>query len=73
MEYITNPDFRVPTTIAKFEDSLYAVNARFDLAEPTADTEYEVVRVGIDTPTQVKKLTGVPPITTVWGGIKMSY
>jgi sugar lactone lactonase YvrE len=41
---ITNDDFRVPTTIARFGDSLYAVNARFG-TEPTPDTEYEVVRV----------------------------
>ena len=27
---ITDPAFRVPTTIASFGDSLYAVNARFD-------------------------------------------
>ena len=41
---ITSPDFRVPTTIARFGDSLYAVNARFG-TPPTPDTEYEVVRV----------------------------
>lgn len=41
---ITDDDFRVPTTIARFGDSLYAVNARFG-TEPTPDTEYEVVRV----------------------------
>ena len=41
---ITSPLFRVPTTIAKFGDALYAVNARFD-APPTPDTDYEVVRV----------------------------
>jgi sugar lactone lactonase YvrE len=41
---ITDPAFRVPTTIAAFGNSLYAVNARFD-TPPTPDTEYEVVRV----------------------------
>lgn len=41
---ITSPFFRIPTTIARFGISLYAVNARFDTT-PTPDTEYEVVRV----------------------------
>ena len=41
---ITDSDFRVPTTIARFGNSLYAVNARFG-TPPTPDTEYEVVRV----------------------------
>lgn len=44
VEEITNPNFRVPTTIAKFGNALYAVNARFG-TDPTPDTEYEVVRV----------------------------
>jgi len=44
VETITSPLFRVPTTIARFGSSLYAVNARFD-TPPTPDTEYEVVRV----------------------------
>jgi sugar lactone lactonase YvrE len=44
VDMITSPDFRVPTTIAKFGNALYAVNARFDTM-PTPDTEYEVVRV----------------------------
>jgi hypothetical protein len=44
VDTITDSDFRVPTTIASFGDSLYAVNARFDTT-PTPDTEYEVVRV----------------------------
>lgn len=43
-ELITDPDFRVPTTIASFGNSLYAVNARFG-TPLTPDTEYEVVRV----------------------------
>jgi sugar lactone lactonase YvrE len=41
---ITSPYFRVPTTIARFGSSLYAVNARFGTT-PTPDTEYEVVKV----------------------------
>jgi sugar lactone lactonase YvrE len=44
VDTITSPSFRVPTTIAKFGDALYAVNARFD-TPPTPDSEYEVVRV----------------------------
>ena len=44
VETITSPFFRVPTTIARFGNSLYAVNARFG-TPPTPDTEYEVVRV----------------------------
>ena len=43
-ETITSPNFRVPTTIARFGNALYAVNARFG-TPPTPDTEYEVVRV----------------------------
>ncbi|MGD8404634.1 MAG: hypothetical protein PVJ21_13305 [Anaerolineales bacterium] len=41
---ITSQYFRVPTTIARFGNSLYVVNARFG-TPPTADTEYEVVKV----------------------------
>jgi sugar lactone lactonase YvrE len=41
---ITRPEFDIPTTIARFGNSLYAVNARFG-TEATPDTEYEVVRV----------------------------
>lgn len=41
---ISNPHFRIPTTIARFGNSLYAVNARFDTT-PATDTEYEIVRV----------------------------
>ncbi|HUG34933.1 MAG TPA: hypothetical protein VMJ90_09200 [Anaerolineales bacterium] len=44
VDTITSPWFRVPTTIARFGSSLYAVNARFG-TPPTPDTEYEVVRV----------------------------
>lgn len=45
---ITDPAFRIPTTIAEFGASLYAVNARFDVAPPPdvwPDVEFEVVRV----------------------------
>ncbi|HXD09806.1 MAG TPA: hypothetical protein VN653_07075 [Anaerolineales bacterium] len=41
---ITDTDFNVPTTIARFGSSLYAVNARFDVP-PTPDTMYTVLRV----------------------------
>jgi sugar lactone lactonase YvrE len=41
---ITTALFRVPTTIAWFGNSLYAVNARFGTM-PTPDTDYDVVRV----------------------------
>jgi sugar lactone lactonase YvrE len=44
---LTRPEFRVPTTIARFGDALYVVNARFG-TPPTPDTEYEVVRVRRD-------------------------
>ena len=42
--YLSNPNFDVPTTIAKFGDALYAVNARFS-TPPTPDTTYDVVKV----------------------------
>lgn len=41
---ITDPNFQVPTTVAAFGKSLYAVNARFGTT-PTPDTTYAVVRV----------------------------
>ena len=41
---ITDPDFDVPTTIDRFGSSLYAVNARFGIANPDA-ASYRVVRV----------------------------
>jgi sugar lactone lactonase YvrE len=44
VDTITSSNFRVPTTIAGFGNSLYAVNARFG-TPPTPDTEYEVVGV----------------------------
>ncbi len=44
IETITDANFRVPTTIAEFGESLYAVNARFGVP-PSPDTEYEVVMV----------------------------
>jgi sugar lactone lactonase YvrE len=45
VEEIASDSFRVPTTIARFGNALYAVNARFDVQTPTPDTEYEVVRI----------------------------
>ena len=41
---ITDPAFRVPSTIASFGDSLYAVNARFDTT-PGPDVDYDIVKV----------------------------
>lgn len=43
-DVITDSDFMIPTTVAEFGNSLYAVNARFDVpAGPLV--EYDVVRV----------------------------
>lgn len=44
VETLTDPDFDVPTTVAAFGSSLYAVNARFG-TPPEPDTSYTVVRV----------------------------
>ncbi len=41
---ISDPAFRVPTTIMQYEDFIYAVNARFG-TPPTPDTDYDVVQV----------------------------
>jgi hypothetical protein len=41
---LTDPDFRVPTTIDEFGSRLYAVNARFGVANP-GSAEYEVVQL----------------------------
>ena len=46
VDILTSMNFRVPTTIGKFGNALYAVNARFG-TPVTPDTEYEVVRVPI--------------------------
>lgn len=48
VDTLTNPLFRVPTTIGRFRDALYAVNARFG-TEPTPETDYDVVRVPLGT------------------------
>jgi sugar lactone lactonase YvrE len=44
VDTITDPDFQVPTTVAKFGKSLFLPNARFD-TPPTPTTEYSVVRI----------------------------
>ena len=44
VETVTDPDFRVPTTLALQGSRLYAVNARFG-TPPGPDTEYEIVLV----------------------------
>jgi hypothetical protein len=41
---LTSSLFDIRTTIARFRNALYAVNARFG-TEPTPDTDYAVVRV----------------------------
>jgi len=41
---ISSPGFDVPTTIARFGDRLYAVNARFS-TPPTPTTPYSIVQV----------------------------
>jgi sugar lactone lactonase YvrE len=41
---LTDPDFDVPTTLARSQGRLYAVNARFGTT-PAPDTTYDVVRV----------------------------
>jgi sugar lactone lactonase YvrE len=43
VERVSNPNFRVPTTIAAFGNRLYVVNARFG-TPPTPDTDYDVVQ-----------------------------
>jgi sugar lactone lactonase YvrE len=42
---ITDPAFRVPTTIAEHGSSIYAVNARFG-TPPGPNVDYDIVRVG---------------------------
>ncbi len=47
VDTLTDPDFIVPTTVARIGAALYAVNARFGSPPvPTPDTAYTVVRVG---------------------------
>lgn len=43
VDTLTDPDFAVPTTVASFGGTLYAVNARF--GTPPAGTPYEIVKV----------------------------
>ena len=42
--YLTDPDFRVPTTIDDHGRRLYAVNARFG-TPPTPTTDYDLVQL----------------------------
>lgn len=44
VDTITYSKFDVPTTVAGFGRSLYAVNARFGIGDPT-DAEYSILRV----------------------------
>jgi hypothetical protein len=41
---LTDPDFDVPTTVAAFGGTPYAVNARFGNPDP-AGADYQIVRV----------------------------
>ena len=43
-EALTNPNFNIPTTAAFVGGSIYAVNAKFGIADPN-NAEYEIVRV----------------------------
>ncbi|MGH8913679.1 MAG: superoxide dismutase [Acidimicrobiia bacterium] len=45
---ITSPELKIPSTAVEFGNSLYAVNARFDVAppgQPAPDVEFQVVRL----------------------------
>ncbi len=45
---IISDEFAIPTTVAEFGSSLYAVNARFDVAppgQPAPDVEFDIVEV----------------------------
>jgi sugar lactone lactonase YvrE len=42
---ITDPRFRIPTTVAAWGGRLYLPNARFDVEQPTPDTDYDAVAV----------------------------
>ncbi|RZS66288.1 sugar lactone lactonase YvrE [Agromyces ramosus] len=44
VDQLTDPAFDVPTTVARFGNSLFLPNARFG-TPPTPDTEYDVVRI----------------------------
>lgn len=44
VDILSDPDFQVPTTIARHGNTLYAVNARFGVT-PGPDVEYSVVKV----------------------------
>jgi sugar lactone lactonase YvrE len=44
VDVLTSPAFQVPTTVARYGDSLFLPNARFG-TPPTPDTEYSVVRI----------------------------
>lgn len=76
VEYITSPNFRIPTTASDFGNALYAVNARFDVAPPIGpphpDVEFEVVRVQINGSSKAPGLNHARSVTTMWGVIKTS-
>lgn len=48
VDVITHDEFKIPATIAEFGNSIYAVNARFNVAPPTGPSsgiEFDVVRI----------------------------
>lgn len=44
VDRLTSPEFQVPTTVARYADSLFLPNARFG-TPPTPDTTYQVTRI----------------------------
>jgi sugar lactone lactonase YvrE len=44
VDHLTSAEFQVPTTVARYGNSLFLPNARFG-TPPTPDTEYTVVRI----------------------------
>ena len=44
VDQLTSPEFQVPTTVARYADSLFLPNARFG-TPPTPDTTYQVTRI----------------------------
>jgi sugar lactone lactonase YvrE len=44
VDQLTSPEFQVPTTVARYADSLFLPNARFG-TPPTPETTYQVTRI----------------------------
>lgn len=45
VDELTSPDFDVPTTITRFGDRFYLVNARFGVANPATTAEYWITAI----------------------------